>query len=137
MRLILLKSVCVGAVAAVTVLSGSLSAFASDVEEVAYRIHRGDSEYDVFGWSVAGLGDVNGDGVRDYVIGVPGYGPSGFFVGRAYVMSGATGNRIRDLAAGVSVVDMGGFSVASAGDVDADGRDDIVVSAPFALNARG
>src|SRR5690349_3552636 len=92
-------------------------ALAIDVADIAYRTHTGDTELDTLGWSVAGLGDVNGDGTRDYVIGATGYGPGPFFVGRAYVYSGANGNRIRELAAGSGIVDMAGWSVASAGDI--------------------
>jgi hypothetical protein len=80
-----------------------------------------------FGASVAGAGDVNGDGFADIVIGAPQVGS-----GLAYVHLG--GPTIAEQADGLLVDgDAGasfGASVSSAGDVDADGLSDVIVGAP-------
>jgi hypothetical protein len=46
---------------------------------------------DNFGASVAGAGDVNGDGYVDYIIGAPYHDAVASDAGRAYVFSGADG----------------------------------------------
>jgi len=87
---------------------------------------------DLFGASVAGAGDVDGDGVPDAVVGAPGADPAGkSSAGSAFVFSGANGvllHRFDGQAAG----DYFGFSVAAAGDVNGDGRADLLVGAPLA-----
>jgi hypothetical protein len=87
-----------------------------------------------FGYSVAGAGDVNGDGYADVVVGdlgsaAVGSTPSGF----AYVyLGGANGLSPTPLVAltkpdGTS---LGGITVASAGDVNGDGYADLLVGVP-------
>ncbi|MEM6468828.1 MAG: hypothetical protein AAF802_04615 [Planctomycetota bacterium] len=91
--------------------------------------------------AVAGAGDVNGDGVQDLIIGMI---PDVTFEGGGFVvfgssagfgatlglsaLTGANGFQIR----GTSTSGLG-FSVASAGDVNADGFDDVIVGDPFAF----
>jgi hypothetical protein len=77
-----------------------------------------------FGEAIAGLGDIDGDGVGDIAVGAPGKERVVLFSGatRAVIRtlqdpSGLTGNRF-------------GFSVSSAGDVNGDGTDDVAVGAP-------
>ncbi len=86
----------------------------------------------LFGNAVAGLGDVDGDGVPDGLVGAPQYyEPSGTFTGPGYavVFSGATGGTILMLT-GAAPGDYFGKSVARAGDVDGDGVEDVLVGAP-------
>lgn len=81
-----------------------------------------------FGTSLHGLGDVNGDGRSDFIIGATeGFGAS---AGKGYaeVYSGATGALLFHLS-GENNNDQFGHSVSDAGDVDQDGRSDIIVGA--------
>lgn len=86
-----------------------------------------------FGASVASAGDVNSDGRPDLLIGSPRWSAEGgpASVGRAYLYSGADGSLLRTFE-GVEATDRFGFSVAPAGDVDADGVPDLVFGAPGA-----
>ena len=77
-----------------------------------------------FGYSAAGLGDVSGDGLPDFVVGAPLEAE-----GRAYVYSGADGHLIYALE-GAKEGAKFGAAVAAAGDVDRDGLADVIVTAP-------
>jgi len=78
---------------------------------------------DLFGIGLAAVGDVDGDLVDDFLVGVPGRGGSA--PGLARLISGADGQVIRTLAAPGSELAFG-RAVAAAGDVDGDGVDDVV-----------
>ena len=94
------------------------------------------------GCSVAGAGDVNGDGIDDLIVGAPGADPDGDAAGESYVVFGTdTGFAASlDLSAldgsngfrldGIDAYDRSGSSVAGAGDVNGDGIDDLIVGAP-------
>jgi FG-GAP repeat protein/VCBS repeat protein len=92
---------------------------------------------DEFGTSVAGVGDVNGDGVRDVVVGAPKTSSPTLLnsAGRATIYTGSTGAPIPGLTfSGAQAFDQLGRSVAAAGDVNGDGVPDAVLGAPqFAL----
>ena len=92
----------------------------------------GSAFQDLMGLSVAGAGDVNGDGFADLIVGAMPMFSGGFLLGgSAFVYDGATGALIWrfDGTAGYQVL---GASVSSAGDVDRDGFDDLLVGAPGA-----
>ena len=82
---------------------------------------------DVLGTSVAGLGDVDGDGVPDFAAGAPQLASAGGYV---RVLSGAGGATLALHALGAPG-DRFGSAIAAAGDVDLDGKLDLIVGAPL------
>lgn len=83
------------------------------------------------GFSVAGLGDVDGDGIPDYATSGPGsFGAPGPQPGRLIVLSGADHSVILDVA-GPGNLTFFGYDMNAAGDVNGDGHADIVVGAPL------
>ena len=95
------------------------------------KTHNGGAANDRFGYAVAGIGDVDLDGVPDYAIGASFFGRSLKRNGAVYVYSGLTFERIRRID-GLHNHDHLGFSVAAAGRFDSDEFPDIAVGAPDA-----
>jgi hypothetical protein len=97
----------------------------------------GESYGDFVGRSVSSAGDVDGDGLDDVLVGAYGADDGGANSGAAYIILGSSlgTNSTIDLfnadykLVGESSEDLAGFSVSSAGDVDGDGLDDVLVSA--------
>lgn len=84
---------------------------------------------DDFGNSVANAGDVNADGIDDFVIGAPFTEPGALSnAGSVYVYSGADGSLLYQWDA-ANDYDQFGETVAAAGDVNADGYADIIIGA--------
>lgn len=88
----------------------------------------GFSTGDQFGNCVHGAGDTNGDGVPDLVIGATLAQPVGENSGSSYVFSGADGSLLLQMD-GMAAEDYLGGSVSFAGDVNGDGRADVIVGA--------
>ncbi len=119
--------------------AGSASVFlggAVGVNRAPSRVLEGAGVGDRFGSSVAGAGDLNGDGFEDLVVGAffadPGSrsnaGTASIFHGG---VSGMTATPTRVLE-GMATNDYFGFAVAGVGDVNGDGFADVGVGAQFA-----
>ncbi|HED52865.1 MAG TPA: hypothetical protein ENJ00_01515 [Phycisphaerales bacterium] len=97
---------------------------------------------DQSGLSVSSLGDINGDGFDDIIIGAPRAYPHGTYIaGQSYVVFGHSTNFAASIELsslggttgfvlnGIDVYDFSGWSVSSAGDVNGDGIDDLIIGA--------
>ena len=136
-----------------------LSSLAAGDGSTGFRLD-GVAVRDFSGFSVSGVGDVNGDGIADLIAGAYGADPNGSYSGSSYVVferdtavvgnfgatldlsslaagDGSTGFRLDGVTAG----DQSGYSVSETGDVNGDGIDDLLVSArradPNALGDAG
>ena len=101
----------------------------------------GEAAYDRSGFSVASAGDVNGDGIDDLIIGAYGVDVNGANSGASYVVFGRTTGFAANLNLstldgttgfqinGEVAFDASGASVASAGDINGDGLDDLIIGA--------
>ena len=89
-----------------------------------------DGAGDFFGVLVSGAGDVNGDGLDDLIIGAPGFSIFGTSTGSgsAHVLSGFDGSVLYKFD-GDSEGDQFGVSVSGAGDVNGDGKADLIIGA--------
>ena len=86
-----------------------------------------------YGTAVATAGDVNGDGYGDVIVGAPGYNNGAGEAGAVFVYHGSAAG-LSTIANWRAVANRAnaafGFSVATAGDVNGDGYDDVLVGAP-------
>ncbi|RPI80264.1 MAG: hypothetical protein EHM41_23065 [Chloroflexi bacterium] len=88
-----------------------------------------------FGYSVASAGDVNGDNYDDIIVGAPSYDIfENANVGAVYIFYGGPGDLCLSeqwLFTGDQSYAQLGFSVSSAGDINHDGYDDVIVGEPY------
>ena len=94
----------------------------------------GEAAGDYLGSSVASAGDVNDDGYDDVIVGAPNNNDGGNDAGKAYLYLGSAAGLSTSAswtATGAMVVDYFGSSVASAGDVNGDGYDDVIIGAHY------
>jgi hypothetical protein len=98
-------------------------------------------EGDAFGDAIAGIGDLNGDGVPDLAVGAPGDDDGGLNRGAVWILFMNDEGLVKDQKK-ISDTEGGfggklengdglGSSVASIGDLDGDGVVDLAVGAPF------
>jgi len=137
-----------GAGAAYVVSGQSLSASTPSfgIGATALVTMTGVSAGDQLGYSVSGVGDLNGDGLGDLIVGAPGVSGS---TGAAYVLFGEPNGRgevfphmltpgfLGVTINGEAVGDQAGYCVGGAGDVNGDGLSDLIIGAPGASTKAG
>ncbi|BBK33457.1 hypothetical protein STHU_40910 [Allostella humosa] len=126
------------------VVFGSTAGFTTPINLTALDgnngfVVNGVTAYDYSGHSVSAAGDVNGDGIDDFIIGASGASPNSFASGASYVVFGqstpyAAVVELSDIDGnngfvvnGLSNNTNAGYSVSNAGDINGDGVDDVLV----------
>lgn len=129
------------------VVFGKTSAFSptlnlSGINNSKGYVFKGVNAFDATGSSVSGIGDINGDGIDDILMGAPGNPSNGAAqTGIGFVVFGTTTvltnpTELSDLNGsngfvieGINTDDSFGGSVNSAGDINGDGNADIIIGA--------
>lgn len=94
-------------------------------------------------WTCSAIGDMNGDGLDDVLIGASEESTNGYLAGAAFVVFGKTNGtevQLSEIADGTNTGgfaifgaaawDRAAFSVSGAGDVNNDGTPDVIIGAP-------
>jgi hypothetical protein len=117
---------------------GSATGIADGSPATAHAQLESDQAGASFGWSVAGAGDVNGDGYADVIVGAITYefdqtilnrGAAFLFLGSALGIADGNPGTADGQLDGLQSGSQFGWSVASAGDVNGDGYSDVIVGA--------
>ena len=136
------------------VVFGKASGFSRTIElseldgSDGFRLN-GESTDDYSGRSVSSAGDFNGDGYDDIIIGAAWSDPNGDRSGSSYVVFGKSSGFSRTIELseldgsdgfridGEDRYDRSGYSVSSAGDVNDDGYDDIIIGTKYGGRTEG
>jgi hypothetical protein len=111
------------------VFAGSQSALLGTTPAWTAEVNQGDA---YLGFSVAGAGDVNGDGYDDVIVGADGFDNGELDEGTALLYYGSENGLALEPTRSFEINQAGaryGISVQSAGDVNGDGYDDVIVGA--------
>jgi hypothetical protein len=119
-----------GAIAMAVNAPPAVAQFAEPDVSVLYTLTSGEAN-DQFGWAADAIGDLNGDGASEVIIGAPSNTGGGPSAGAAFVYSGRDGTLINTITG--SAFDRLGNGVAGVGDVNADGVPDYAASGPGAF----
>ncbi|MCW2403711.1 hypothetical protein M2336_000340 [Sphingobium sp. B1D7B] len=125
-----------------------LSALTAASNTLGFMVE-GSSTSDQLGYAVSDAGDVNGDGLSDFIVSAYAADTPGSNSGAAYVVFGQTGingaslnvsaltaatNSRGFMISGSSANDQAGFTISGSGDINGDGLSDVVVAAQYADN---
>jgi hypothetical protein len=120
------------------VVSGDAVTGGGDLELADAGVIVADAEaYDCFGWSVASVGDLTGDGLGEFAVGSPGHDGGGYnsgalvlYPGSAQLASGVAPDPLTTISGEWPEHDYGLRAIGA--DVDGDGARDLLVSAIYA-----
>ncbi len=119
--------------AAAFVILGATTLPAAEVQDVsALSLSSADTD-GALGQAVAGVGDVDGDGLDDVAVGAPDEGAE--YEGSVVIVAGGTTGALASTSAAVVITGatrygFAGQALGAAGDVDGDGLADLLVGAP-------
>ncbi len=127
MKRLTTRSAILACVLALALSTGAHAQFL-EPEVTVLATHLAESSGDFFGWVAESIGDLDGDGAPEYVIGAISNAGGGASAGKAYVYDGASHSLLITHvgAAGERV----GFGVGGRGDANGDGTPDYLIGAP-------